>query len=85
MSLGRIVRVRGIDASGNDCVKAFDVAIEDQDVAITAVKVVHPKLTSCHMQADERLSQTAVAFLDLRPGEVRERHASLLVELTTRS
>ena len=67
------MRIRGIDAAGFHLIKAFDVAIEDPAMAIAAVRAAHPQLDGCHMQAVERLSATAVAFLELHPGEVKER------------
>ena len=68
MMQGRIVRVYD-----PELVQAFDVAIEDPDAAIAAVRAAHPSLGNCHMEAAERLSKTAVAFLELDLGEVRER------------
>ena len=72
---GWIVTVQYDDEAGLRSTKMFDVGLEQKDMAITAVRIVHPELTDCHMQASERLSSTAVAFLELRSGEVRERHA----------
>ena len=68
MSRGRIVRVYD-----PEFVKGFDVAIEDSEAAIAAVRAAHPTLGDCQMEADERLSATAVAFLETNPGEVKER------------
>ena len=82
---GRIVRVQCVDQTGLPFTKVFDVGLEQEDMAITAVRIVRPELAGYHMQADERLSSTAVAFLDLRSGEVRERHALPLVEPTARA
>ena len=72
---GWIVRVECVDEVGLRFSKLFDVGLEQVDMAVTAVKIVHPELTDCHMQATERLSPTAVAYLELRSGEVRERNA----------
>jgi hypothetical protein len=70
---GRIVRVQCGDEAGLRFMKLFDVAIEDPDAAIAAVRAAHPVLAGYLMEAHERLSPTAVAFLDLDAGEIRER------------
>lgn len=79
---GRIVRVHA--EAGGHLVMSFDVGFEREDMAVAAVRILHPELDHFHMHADEQLSATAVAFLDLHTGEVRERHASLLVEPAAR-
>ena len=71
---GRLVTVRGFDKAGRETFKVFDVGLGPEDMAITAVRIVRPEFAACKMQASERLSATAVAFIELQPGEVRERH-----------
>lgn len=76
MPHGRIVSVRSAGL-----IRVFDVGLEQEHLAIQAVKIVHPELASYDMQAAEKLSPTAVAYLDLFSGEVRERHSGFIQSL----
>ncbi len=41
---GRIVRVQCVDETGLRFTKVFDVGLEQEDMAITAVRIVRPEL-----------------------------------------
>ena len=79
MMRGRIVKVYD-----SEPLKAFDVAVTDPDAAIAAVRSAYPELARCRMDASARLSATAIAYLELNPGEVRERFALDQVETDVR-
>ena len=70
MMRGRIVQAHDLNPWRS---RSFDVGIEDENVAVWAVKVMHPELSNWRFDGRERLSPTAIAYLDLSSGEVRER------------
>ena len=73
MSKGRVVRVWSDDSAKSSVLRAFYVAIEHADTAINAVLAAYPEYEAMFVEAHEGLSGTAVSFLDLAPGEVRDR------------
>ncbi len=77
MSQGRIVRVHRDDTGRSSILKTFNVGLRDEDAAIAAVLERHPEFRTHHLEATESLSSTAVAFLDLQLGEVKDRLAVL--------
>ena len=73
MLKGRVVRIWAGEEATASVVRAFYVAIEHEDTAINAVLAAHPEFEGCMVDAGERLSGTAVAFLDMAEGEIRDR------------
>ena len=57
------------------------VGIEHADTAVNAVLAAYPEFEGYPVEADERLSSTAIAFLDMREGEIRDRVTETQVNL----
>ncbi len=80
MARGRIVRVRADSTKESEILSAFHVGIEDEDLAIAAVLKRYPELSEYHIEAADRLSTTAVSFLELQDGEIRNRLARAMID-----
>ena len=70
---GRVVKIWERNGARAPVLRAFSVGIEHPDTAINAVLAAHPEYEGYLVEADERLDNTAVAFLELQEGEVRDR------------
>ena len=81
MLKGRVVRIWAAEGATTSISRAFYVAIEHEDTAINAVLAAYPEFEGCIVDAGERLSGTAVAFLDMAEGEIRDRVAETQVNL----
>ena len=81
MPRGRVVRVWANDGAIPSVFRAFYVGIDHEDTAINAVLAAYPDYEGFTMDAEEGLSSTAVAFLDMREGEIRDRVTESQVNL----
>ena len=81
MLKGRVVRIWAGEGSISSVSHAFYVAIEHEDTAINAVLAAYPEFEGCTVDAGERLSGTAVAFLDMAEGEIRNRVTETQINL----
>lgn len=71
---GRVVRVTTTRMGGGEpMVQIFDVGIEDPNEAVEAVRTHIHALEGDHVEACETLPASAVAGLELKLGEVKER------------
>ena len=81
MLKGRVVRIREHDGESASVLRVFFVGIEHADTAVNAVLAAYPEFEGFPVEADERLSSTAIAFLDMREGEIRDRVTEAQVNL----
>ena len=81
MLKGRVVRIQEREGSTAPIARVLYVGIEHEDTAINAVLAAFPQYEGCPIEAHERLSGTAVAFMELDEGEIRDRLTETQINL----